>query len=332
MPKANGEKFSISDDPKFHDPETARAFLEAQRWPNGPECPHCGVIGEAYRLTADTENKKAKGHGRNGLLKCAACDKQFTVTVGTIMEDSHIPLNKWLYAFHLLCASKKGISAHQMHRMIGVTYKTAWFMMHRVRYAMTQEPLSSKLQGFVEIDECYIGGREKGMRGKPGVDSKKAPVVTMVERTLVGKGRIRSVAMERVTADNLRTVLRGNIEKQATLNTDEASIYQGIARWFGAHKTVNHKENVYSRREENGETITTNTVEGFFGNLKRGINGVYHHVDRHHLHRYLTEFDFRYNARDVDDVERRDLAIKQVGGKRLKYRDSCGKRTEEVPF
>ncbi len=313
--------------PHFQDPEKAREFMEAKRWPDGPVCPHCGVIGESYRLEADPE-AKTKTHARKGLWKCGACREQFSVTVGTIMEDSHIPLNKWLFAFHLLCASKKGMSAHQLHRMLGVTYKSAWFMAHRIRYAMSQEPLSSKLAGTVEIDETYVGGREKGRRGLPGPDSKKAPVVSMVERSLVGKGRIRSVVMERVTADNLRTVLRGNIEERSTLNTDESSMYQGIGRWFGKHQTVNHRREEYVKIK-NGAVVTTNTVEGYFGNLKRGINGVYHHVGKHHLHRYLSEFDFRYNAREVSDVERRDLAIKQVGGKRLMYRDSCGRREQE---
>jgi|SRR5271157_1177897 len=143
--------------PHFQDPEKARQFMEAKRWPDGPICPHCGVVGEAYRLEADLE-AKTKTRARKGLWKCAACREQFSVTVGTIMEDSHIPLNKWLFAFHLLCASKKGMSAHQLHRVLGVTYKSAWFMCHRIRYAMTQEPLSSKLGGIVEVDETYIGG------------------------------------------------------------------------------------------------------------------------------------------------------------------------------
>ena len=147
--------------PHFQDADKAREFLEMKRWPEGPICPHCGVIGEAYKLRADLDNKDAKGHGRKGLHKCAGCREQFTVTVGTVMEDSHIPLHKWLYAFHLLCASKKGMSAHQLHRMLGVTYKSAWFMAHRIRYAMTQVPLSSKLDGIVEIDEAYIGGKRR---------------------------------------------------------------------------------------------------------------------------------------------------------------------------
>jgi transposase-like protein len=171
--------------PHFQDLDKAREFMEAKRWPDGPECPHCGVVGEAYRLEADLASKTAKSHGRKGLWKCAACREQFSVTVGTIMEDSHIPLNKWLFAFHLLCASKKGMSAHQLHRMLGVTYKSAWFMAHRIRYAMSQEPLSSKLNGTVEVDETYVGGKEKGKRGVPNPEGKKTAVVSMVERKLV---------------------------------------------------------------------------------------------------------------------------------------------------
>src|SRR5580704_6829233 len=178
--------------PHFQDADKAREFLEMKRWPDGPVCPHCGVIGEAYKLEADLENKDAKGHGRKGLYKCAGCREQFTVTVGTTMADSHIPLHKWLLAFHLLCASKKGMSAHQLHRMLGVTYKSAWFMAHRIRYAMTQEPLSSRLSGIVEMDETYIGGKKyfgpqsikTGERAKdrPAPFSGKAAVVSVLQR------------------------------------------------------------------------------------------------------------------------------------------------------
>jgi transposase-like protein len=201
--------------PHFSDPDKAREFLEAKRWPDGPVCPHCGVIGEAYRLTADLESKKATTHARKGVWKCAACREQFTVTVGTIMEDSHIPLNKWLLAFHLLCASKKGMSAHQLHRMLGVTYKSAWFMAHRIRYAMTQEPLSSKLDGIVEVDETYVGGKfrnlQKWQQREPGLGPKKrrnpvgnkAAVASVLQRN----GRVQSMHVERVAAENLKPII-----------------------------------------------------------------------------------------------------------------------------
>jgi transposase-like protein len=319
--------------PHFSDPDKAREFLEAKRWPDGPVCPHCGVVGEAYRLQPDLENKKAAGHGRKGLWKCAACREQFTVTVGTIMEDSHIPLNKWLLAFHLLCASKKGMSAHQLHRMLGVTYKSAWFMAHRIRYAMTQEPLSSKLTGIVEVDETYIGGRfrniQKWQQREAGKEPKKrrnpvankASVVSVLQRN----GRVQSMHVERVTAENLKPIVEKMVCESAHLMTDSSTVLNSVTSGTGRkHDTVNHNEKEYVRYED-GACITTNTVEGFFGNLKRGINGVYHHVGKQHLHRYLSEFDFRYNAREVSDVERRDMAIAQSGGKRLKFRDSCAK-------
>jgi transposase-like protein len=327
--------------PQFTDPDRAREFLEAQRWPDGPECPHCGIIGEAYRLTADLDNKKAKTHARKGVWKCAECREQFTVTVGTIMEDSHIPLNKWLLAFHLLCASKKGMSAHQLHRMLGVTYKSAWFMAHRIRYAMTQEPLSSKLSGVVEIDETYVGGKLKsrnnpsnvpapvaedrwtrhGPRPGTNVRGNKAAVVSLVQRG----GKVRSIHMEQVTSETLRPVLKEMLSEDTHIMTDSSTALRATAGDEWKHDRVNHSIGEYVRYE-NGVCITTNTVESFLNILKRGLAGTYHHVGKGHLHRYLTEFDFRYNAREVSDVERRNLAIKQVGGKRLMYRDSSAIR------
>jgi len=311
--------------PHFQDPDKAREYLEAKRWPDGPICPHCGIIGEAVRLEMA---EGAKTHARRGLLNCRACRKQFSVTVGTIFEDSHIPLNKWLMAFHLLCASKKGMSAHQLHRMLGVTYKSAWFMAHRIRYAMTQEPLSSKLTGVVEIDEVYIGGRlrvgplsevrKPGERPKDRVSnrSNKAPVVSVLQRG----GRVQSIHMERVTGENLRPVIDQMVDESAHVMTDTATVlkFTGTVR---KHSQVNHTAGEYVRKE-NGVKVTTNAVEGYFANLRRGIDGVYHHVGKHHLHRYLTEFDFRYNSREVTDAERAQLALKQVDGKRLMLRDS----------
>src|SRR6266446_1795073 len=212
---------------QFHSPDSAREYLEALRWPDGPICPHCGVEGEAYKLTPkakepreieyetkDELRKRRVRKPRRGLWKCAGCRKQFTVTVGTIFEDSHIPLNKWLLAFHLVCASKKGMSAHQLHRMLGVTYKSAWFMAHRIRYAMTQEPLSSKLTGTIEMDEVYIGGKRRRTQPhavKPGQRAQdrlspfadKAAVVSVLQRG----GKVRSTHVERVTGENLRAVL-----------------------------------------------------------------------------------------------------------------------------
>lgn len=311
----------------FSDEDKAREYLEQQRWPDGVICPHCGVIGEAYRLTAKPGSKTPV---RKGVWKCGGCREQFTVTVGTIFEGSHIKLHKWLLAVHLLCASKKGMSAHQLHRMLGVTYKSAWFMAHRIRYAMSQEPLSSKLDGIIELDETYVGGKMRtgphatkpGMRAqdRPSAVSNKAAVVSVLQRD----GRVQSRHMERVTSETLRGVIDEMCAPDAHVMTDTSSALKGAASKVRKHSRVNHTRKEYVRWD--GEVcVTTNAVEGFFANLKRGINGTYHHVSKKHLHRYLSEFDFRYNARAVPDGERASLALKGSAGKRLKYRDSSGK-------
>jgi transposase-like protein len=287
--------------------EQAREFLEKQRWPNGAICPHCGVEGEAYRLKPKAEGKT---HVRPGVWKCGACRKQFTVRVGTIFEDSHIPLSTWLKAIHLLCASKKGMSSHQLHRMLGVTYKSAWFMSHRIRYAMAQLNLPM-MKGTVEVDETYIGGKQRGRQGYKG---NKAPVVSLVERG----GNVRSFHQQMVTGRTLKQVVRENVSPEAHIMTDDFGGYRGLRNEFGGHSTVRHKWGVYARKE--GDVlISTNTVEGYFSILKRGINGVYHHVGKHHLHRYLSEFDFRYNSRHLSDGERTLAAVRKIGGRRLTY-------------
>src|SRR5579863_3379078 len=233
--------------PHFQDADKAREFLEAKRWPEGPVCPHCGVVGEAYKLEADLDDKDAKGHGRKGLYKCAGCREQFTVTVGTIFEDSHIPLCKWLLAYHLLCASKKGMSAHQLHRMLKVTYRSAWFMAHRIRYTMTQEPLSSKLQGVIEIDETYVGGKIREKRTlavKPGVRQQdprspfanKQSVVSVLQRG----GRVQSTHVQRVTAENLRPIVEQMVAEDAHVMTDSATTLKG-ALSTRTHSQVNHR-------------------------------------------------------------------------------------------
>lgn len=311
----------------FSDPNAAREFFENQRWPDGAICPFCGVVGESYRLKAKPDSKSPV---RTGVWKCRGCRKQFTVTKGTIFEDSHIPLNTWLMTIHLICSSKKGISAHQIHRMLGVTYKSAWFMVHRLRYATTQDPMASQLTGVVEVDEAYIGGRRTSKARKrvssivkPGerpedypspTDGKQA-VVSMVQRN----GDVRSHHVQRVTAKTLKPILNHNIEYGARIMTDSGTVLHGAIH-PRKHDQVNHKEQEYGRYE-GGVCITTNTVEGFFSLLKRGINGTYHHVSAKHLHRYLSEFDFRYNARKISDGERSCRLIGKVSGKRLKYRD-----------
>ncbi|HEV8588164.1 MAG TPA: IS1595 family transposase [Pyrinomonadaceae bacterium] len=327
---------------RFSTVDAARDYLEKQRWPDGPECPHCGLVGEAYKITpkpipptTEYESKselKAKRvrKPRRGLWKCAGCRKPFTVTVGTIFEDSHIPLNKWVIAVHLLCASKKGMSAHQLHRMLGVTYKSAWFMAHRIRYGMSQEPLASQLSGVVEADETYVGGRrrhpshaikaDQRQQDRPAPTADKAAVFSVLQRD----GRVRSTHMDRVKGENLKAALRELCTPDAHIITDEAKFYQNLKKEW-KHSTVNHAAKEYARWED-GVCISTNSIEGFFSILKRGINGVYHHVSKQHLHRYLSEFDFRFNAREMSDSDRREAALKGFSGKRLMLHDPIAKK------
>jgi transposase-like protein len=289
----------------FHDAEAARAYLEATRWPNGAVCPHCGVEGDSTKLAGKT--------ARPGLYQCNACREQFSVTVGTVFERSKIPLHKWLYASWLLCSSKKGISSHQLHRMIGVTYKTAWFMTHRIREAMNGVP-TSKLggpgsSGVVEADETYFGKTEG--QGKGAHLGKKQKVVALVERG----GAVRAFHVPSVNSDNLKDILDGHIHVDARLMTDSAPVYKKIGKDFKSHEVVDHTAGEYARGD-----VTTNSVEGFFGILKRGIGGVYQHVAPEHLPAYLNEFSFRYSHRKSTDTERTVSALKGIEGKRLTYR------------
>jgi transposase-like protein len=325
----NGELNLIALAQHFSDEDKAREFLEKLRWPDGPVCPKCGEIDNAYRL--EPKPSKKGTHVRKGVWKCGGCREQFTVTVGTIFEDSHIPLSKWLLAYHLLCASKKGMSAHQLHRMLKVTYRSAWFMAHRIRYTMTQEPLSSKLTGVVEVDETYVGGKlrvgpyrpKEYMRNrgrKPhyaAPTSNKAAVVSVLQRG----GRVQSTHVEKVTAENLREMVSTMVDENAHVMTDSSTVLKKAFLGTRNHSQVNHTEKEYVRYED-GLCITTNAIEGYFATLKRGINGVYHHVGKQHLHRYLSEFDFRYNSRKEKDGDRTLLALKSTGGKRLMLRDS----------
>lgn len=234
----------------------------------------------------------------------------------TIFEDSHIPLHKWLMAIHLLCSSKKGMNAHQLHRTLGVTYKSAWFMAHRIRYAMAELNLNPpKLSGTVEVDETYIGGKTRGFQG----DHKtKATVVSLVERG----GKARSIHRKgTVTGKNLKRTVRENVTADSHIMTDDFGGYHGLKKEFRRHDRIRHKWRIYPRKE--GDIlISTNTTEGYFSILKRGVNDVYHHVGKQHLHRYLSEFDFRYNFRYMNDGERSLLAIRKISGRRLTYRDS----------
>jgi len=286
--------------------EQAMAHFEAMRWPGGPICIKCGDPSNVVRI--------AGKYAHRGLLRCKSCRKQFTVRVGTIFEDSHIPFKTWLIAIHILCASKKGMSAHQLHRMMGITYKSAWFMAHRIRLSMTKNQLAGRLKGTVEADETYIGGKETGRRGRGG---NKTPVFSLVERG----GDVRSFQMERVTKKNLREVLLSNVVPSSKLMTDSFPGYKGMKSLF-RHQSVNHKRKEYVRGE-----VYTNTIEGFFSILKRGLDGVYQHVSKKHLKRYLNEFDFRYNTREFSDGERADLAIKRAENQRLSYYRPAGAST-----
>ena len=292
-------------DPRFSDPVAAAEYLESIRWADGVVCPKCGESErEPYRLGGKAAARR--------IWKCRACRKQFTVTVGTIFESSHVPLNKWLATFFLLCASKKGMSAHQLHRMLGVTYKTAWFMFHRIREAMADPAFSAMLSGTVEVDETYIGGKRKGTKGgrPPAGHKTKAPVVALVERG----GRVKSEHVASVTARELGPVVGQHVDKTARLMTDEWRSYTKVGREYASHGVVKHGEGEYVRGDN-----YTNTVEGFFSILKRGVNGTYHHVSRAHLHRYLSEFDYRYNTRGMTDAQRTAQALTGAEGKRLKW-------------
>jgi transposase-like protein len=287
--------------------DEAREKLEALRWPSGTICPKCGVVGESYRVESE-----ARSSTRKGLWRCRACKSQFTVTVGTIFEDSHIPLSKWLLAIYLLCASKKGMSAHQLHRMLGVTYKSAWFMAHRIRFAMTQPPLVDKLRGIVEADETFVGGKPSNRHvGKREPAPDKIPVMALVERG----GKVRSFKVPNVTGKTLKGAIREHVDRSAKVMTDGHKSYIGLDKEFGGHEAVNHHLDEYVRGEAH-----TNTVEGYFSLLKRGIIGTYHHVSGQHLPRYLAEFDQRWNTRKITDADRAIHAVTGAAGKRLTYK------------
>lgn len=307
-------------DPRFSDANKAREWLEAQRWPEGPICPHCGN-SDPDRIVA----MQGKAH-RPGLYQCKECREQFTVTVGTVMERSKIPLNKWVAAMHLLGSSKKGMSAHQLHRMLGITYQSAWFLAHRIREAMREddlEPMGGS-GSIVEADETYHGKLEtprprnkysppptKGGRSGP---AQKRAVLGLVERG----GKVRMFHIHRANAETVRNIIVQNVSRESTLHTDESRIYTELGKEFDGHKTVNHSSGEYVRGK-----VHTNTIENVFSVFKRGMHGVYQHCGEAHLHRYLAEFDFRYNRRTalgVSDAERAEDIVRGAEGKRLTYR------------
>jgi transposase-like protein len=312
---------SDTTNPIYTDADKAREYLEAIRWPEGPVCPHCGVINAATLM-------KGKAH-RPGLYQCKECQKQFSVTVGTLYERSHIPLNKWLLATRLLCSSKKGISAHQLYRDLGFgSYRTAWFMAHRIREGMRGGDLDTPMGGegkTVEVDETYFGNIPEAKRsatntrGRPYSKNPQGPkhkraIVSLVERG----GNVRSFHPANADGETVSKIVSDNIHRESRLHTDESRLYTKVGAQFLAHETVKHSADEYVRGD-----VTTNTVEGSFSVFKRGMRGVYQHCGEKHLHRYLAEFDFRYNNRaalGVDDATRAYKALEGISGKRLTYR------------
>ncbi|CFX28083.1 transposase [Candidatus Filomicrobium marinum] len=298
--------------PIFHDDAAARAHLEAQRWPNGPICAHCGER-HADKIT----KLEGKAH-RAGLYQCKTCREQFSVTVGTVFERSKVPLAKWVLATHLMAASKKGMSAKQIERMLGVTYKTAWFMMHRIREAMSPSATDTSPIGgtdkIVESDETFVGGKAKNAKRFKPVP-KKYPVVALIERG----GPMRAKHVADVTGKNVRKALVTNVSRKSMLMTDDAAVYERIGKEFYAHGKVNHSAGQYA--DEIGFKHI-NTCESYFALLKRGIMGSFHSVSEAHLQRYADEFAFRWNHRKTDDAERANAILKAAEGKRLTYRRS----------
>ncbi len=294
--------------PQFSDETKAREYLENLRWPQGPYCPHCGSFGSS-RL-------QGKKH-RVGLIQCNDCREQYTVTVGTVFERSKVPLNKWLLCNHLLCASKKGMSAKQIERMLGVTYKTAWFMCHRIREAMKNDggPMGGP-NSIVEVDETFVGGKAENRAFRKA--AKKKIVLSLVERdTLGGNGQVRSFHVANVTAKTLRTLVMENVTRDSYLMSDKASHYRAFGKEFSGHGSTDHGAGQYVA---NGGFVHSNTAENFFSIFKRGVIGTYHHMSEAHLARYTAEFDFRFNTRNDTGAERANTALLGIAGKRLTYR------------
>lgn len=305
--------------PHFHNEEAAYQFVEARVWPNGPVCPKCGVLGRSGKLSG--------GSTRIGVYKCYECRKPFTVKVGTIFESSHIKLHLWLQAIFLIASSKKGISSHQLHRVLGITVKSAWFMSHRIREAMREDGggVFGSGGGSVEVDETFIGNdrtiKPKGEKKGRGYHHKNK-VLSLVDRST---GQSRSMVIDDMKASTILPILQANIAREARVMTDEAAQYKPVGQMFdGGHGFTRHNLGEYVSRDD--RSIHTNTIEGFFSVFKRGMKGIYQHCGHNHLNRYLAEFDFRYSNRaalGVNDVERADRILSGVVGKRLTYETTC---------
>lgn len=302
---------------KFSDESSSYQLLEEMRWPDGPECPHCGSVDHAYFLKPKNGERLTStgkvSHRR--LWKCAECRKKFSVLVGTIFERSHIPLSKWLMALYMMASSKNGVAAFELHRTLGVTNETAWFMAHRIREAMKRGEIAEPMSGVVVADETFIGGLEKNKHAKDRVPGggAKAAVLTLIE---THSGEARSRVIPDVTGASLQKAMAGHVNaSRSILHTDENSAYAQLGEQFLAHGRVNHSKGEYV-----AGNVTTNHAEGFFSQLKRSIDGTHHHVSTTHLPRYLAEFDFRYSTRKMSDTARMNRLMSQTGGRRLTYR------------
>jgi transposase-like protein len=323
---------SVLNNKRFHDEEAAFAELEAMMWPEGPVCPHCGGMDRVYALKgvrSKPSKKSPEGVVRHGLKKCGHCRKQFTARVGTVFEDSHAPLHKWMQAIHLLASSKKGISSHQLHRILEVQYNTAWFMSHRIREAMRVGGLMPPMGGegsVVEVDETIYGRAATHPKGRRFPSRKivnsahKNVILSLVERG----GQVRSYHVSGSTVAEVIPIVTENVAKETAVMTDSAQMYKFRLRdAFASHDRVDHTKGEYARHEDGRPVISTNAVENYFSVFKRGMRGTYQHCKEKHLHRYLAEFDFRFNNRTALGVEDKERARKMVTGakgKRLTYR------------
>jgi transposase-like protein len=314
-PVASDKSQTVAELPRACQDETAAVeFFEKQRWGSDPACPRCGSA-DVYQMKSRTGERAPRY-----LWRCRDCNGQHTVRVGTVLEDSRIPLRHWAYAFWAACSSKKGVSALQIKRMTGLSYKSALFLMHRIRFAMASDEMAGPLGGTVEADETYVGGkpryRGEHNKGKCGRGTDKIPVMAMIERG----GGVRAAVLPTISSGNLKAALRACVAKEARLITDESNLYQAIGREFpGGHETVNHSRKEYARGD-----VHVNTCESFFALLKRGLHGTFHSVSPKHLHRYVSEFEYRYTTRKLDDGARTVMAIKRAEGRRLTYRGQLG--------